>query len=62
MDVRSKLSQWRTLWRDFTVESAYEHYVARHRREHPDHEPMCEREFWRERAKFDEDNVSTGCC
>ncbi|MGO1590783.1 MAG: YbdD/YjiX family protein [Ancrocorticia sp.] len=60
--VRAKLHTWRGLWRDFTGESAYEHYVERHRREHPDHEPMSEREFWRDRAAFDEDNVSTGCC
>lgn len=60
--VRGSLSAARSLWRDFTGESAYDHYVERHRREHPDHEPMGEREFWRERARFDEDNVSTGCC
>lgn len=60
--MRASLVSARLLWRDFTGESAYDHYVERHRREHPDHEPMGEREFWRERARFDEDNVSTGCC
>lgn len=60
--VRTSLSTARSLWRDFTGESAYDHYVERHRLEHPDHEPMGEREFWRDRARFDEDNVSTGCC
>ncbi|PZU35297.1 MAG: DUF466 domain-containing protein, partial [Actinomyces sp.] len=52
----------RCLWRDFTGESAYDRYVERHRREHPDHEPMSEREWWRARAEHDERNVSTGCC
>ena len=60
--VRASLSTARSLWRDFTGESGYDRYVERHRREHPDHEPMTEREFWRDRARFDEDNVSTGCC
>ncbi len=59
---RAWLRQARALWRDFTGESAYAQYVERHLREHPDHEPMSEREFWRARADFDEDNVSTGCC
>jgi uncharacterized short protein YbdD (DUF466 family) len=52
----------RALWRDFTGESAYDRYAERHAREHPGHPPMSEREFWRDRARFDEDNVSTGCC
>lgn len=52
----------RRLWRDFTGESAYDRYVERHRREHPDHEPLSERQWWRARAEFDERNVSTGCC
>ena len=56
------LAGWRELWRDFTGESAYDHYVERHEREHPDHAPMSAREFWRWRADFDEQNVSTGCC
>ena len=49
-------------WRDFTGESAYEKYVERHRREHPGHAPMTEREFWRARARLREDNPPTGCC
>lgn len=56
------LQEARRLWRDFTGESAYDRYVERHVREHPDHEPMTERQFWRARADFDEENVSTGCC
>lgn len=60
--MRQWLRTFHLLWRDFTGESAYDHYVERHRRAHPDHEPMCEKEFWRDRASFDEENVSTGCC
>ena len=60
--LRARLARARCLWRDFTGESAYNRYVERHRREHPDHEPMSEREWWRARAEHDERNVSTGCC
>ncbi|MBV7362824.1 YbdD/YjiX family protein [Actinomycetaceae bacterium TAE3-ERU4] len=52
----------RSLWRDFTGESAYERYLDHHRRHHPEKEPMTERQFWRERREFAEKNVSTGCC
>lgn len=52
----------RKLWRDFMGDSAYERYVERHKREHPDHAPLSEREFWRARRTFDETNHSTGCC
>lgn len=60
--LRARLARARCLWRDFTGESAYDRYVERHRREHPDHEPMSEREWWRARAEHDERSVSTGCC
>lgn len=56
------LRQAHHLWRDFTGESAYDRYLVRHRREHPDHEPLTERQWWRARAAFDESNISTGCC
>ena len=59
---RERLAAFRALWRDFTGESAYEKYVERHRREHPGHAPMTEREFWRARARLREDNPPTGCC
>ncbi|QWW20712.1 YbdD/YjiX family protein [Schaalia sp. 19OD2882] len=52
----------RILWRDFMGDSAYERYCERHAREHPDHAPMSEKEFWRARSTFDEKNHSTGCC
>lgn len=57
-----RLRALRDLWREFTGEAAYDKYVERHRREHPDHEPMSAKEFWRDRAAFAEDNVQTGCC
>ena len=60
--VRERLAAFHALWRDFTGESAYEKYVERHRREHPGHAPMTEREFWRARARLREDNPPTGCC
>ncbi len=60
--LRAGLAGARRLWRDFTGESAYDRYVERHRREHPDHEPLSERQWWRARTEFDERNVSTGCC
>ena len=60
--LRRGFAAFRSFWRDLTGESAYEKYVARHRREHPDHEPLNERQWWRARAEFDERNVSTGCC
>ncbi|WP_216382476.1 YbdD/YjiX family protein [Arcanobacterium phocae] len=52
----------RYLWRAMTGEGAYDAYVERHRREHPDHEPMSEREFWRARADEAERNVQARCC
>lgn len=60
--LRAGLARARCLWRDFTGESAYDRYVERHRREHPDHEPMSERQWWRARAEHDERTISTGCC
>ncbi|AYW78423.1 CstA-like transporter-associated (seleno)protein [Propionibacterium acidifaciens] len=60
--VRRLLDPARALWRDFTGESAYDRYVLRHRLEHPGHEPMSERRFWRARIAVDEGNVQSGCC
>lgn len=39
--------------------SAYERYVARHRVEHPDHDPLPEREWWRSRQ---DEATPKGCC
>ena len=60
--VRELLDSARALWRDVTGESAYDRYVLRHRLEHPGHEPMSERQFWRARIAVDEENVQSGCC
>lgn len=43
-------------------DDAYRRYVARHHAEHPDHEPMTEREFWRARDDYAENNVEGRCC
>ncbi|MDO4900993.1 YbdD/YjiX family protein [Actinomyces sp.] len=60
--IRAGLARARGLWRDFTGESAYDRYVERHRREHPDHAPISARQWWRARADFEGRNVSVGCC
>lgn len=52
--------RWYT--REFFGDTAYERYVARHKIDHPDHPPMCERDFWRMRDRDAEDQVQTGCC
>ncbi|WP_124054261.1 YbdD/YjiX family protein [Arcanobacterium ihumii] len=56
------LSEIRWYVHEFFGDNAYERYVARHRIEHPDHPPMCERDFWRKRDRDAEDLVQTGCC
>lgn len=60
--LREKLAAARWWVREFSGESAYDKYLARHRRDHGDHPPMTEREFWRSRDRFHEHNVSSGCC
>lgn len=60
--LRSHLAQARSLWRDFTGESAYDRYVERHAREHPGHPPMSQREWWKAKADYDESNVQARCC
>lgn len=46
--------------RELLGESAYERYRDRHAREHPDHPPLSERDFWRARA--DARTTGPGCC
>lgn len=41
---------------------AYERYVSHLRQEHPEQEPLSEKEFWKEKAKLDEKNVQARCC
>ncbi len=47
---------------EFSGASAYDKYVARHRREHPGHPPLDARAFWRRRAAEAEASVGTRCC
>ncbi len=58
MTVRDLFSGARWWLREFSGESAYDKYLARHRRHHPDHPPMSRQEFWRSRER----EVTTGCC
>ena len=53
------VSSLRCGWRGVMGADAYDRYVARHRVEHPDHEPMSEREWWR--CRQEEADVK-GCC
>lgn len=61
-EIKDRYLRARYMWRAITGEGAYDKYVERHRREHPDHEPMTEREFWRERSDEAERNVQARCC
>lgn len=60
--LKSWLETVRWWFREFSGETAYEKYVARHRLEHSEHEPMCARDFWRQRDTDAEHNVQAGCC
>ena len=43
-------------------DSAYATYVAHQRRNHPDQEPMTERQFWRDRMDAQDRNPGARCC
>jgi len=43
-------------------DTAYETYLAHHRRQHPDDEPMTERQFWRDRMDEQDRNPGARCC
>lgn len=43
-------------------DTAYATYVAHHRRQHPDEEPMTERRFWRQRMDDQDRNPGARCC
>lgn len=60
--TRTVFANARYLWRSFTGEAAYDNYVERHMRHHPDCKPMTQKEFWRDRADWDENNVQARCC
>ena len=43
-------------------DSAYATYVAHRRRQHPDEEPMTERQFWRQKMDDQDRNPGARCC
>lgn len=43
-------------------DSAYETYLAHHRRVHPGEPPMTERQFWRDRMDEQDRNPGARCC
>lgn len=43
-------------------DSAYATYVAHQRRQHPDREPMTERQFWRQKMDDQDRNPGARCC
>ncbi|HZG90374.1 MAG TPA: YbdD/YjiX family protein [Pseudonocardia sp.] len=48
--------------RELTGESAYDHYLDRHHREHPDAVPLTRREFEKRRTDHAEANPQARCC
>lgn len=43
-------------------DSAYETYLAHHRRTHPGADPLTERQFWRQRMDDQDRNPGARCC
>ncbi|MGO1316781.1 MAG: YbdD/YjiX family protein [Cellulomonadaceae bacterium] len=43
-------------------DSAYDHYVARHHVDHPDHEPLTAAQWWRAKADAEASAPQTRCC
>lgn len=43
-------------------DTAYATYVAHLRREHPDAQPLTERQFWRQRMDDQDRNPGARCC
>lgn len=48
--------------RNLMGDTAYETYLAHHFRNHPDGEPMTERQFWRDRMDEQDRNPGARCC
>ena len=48
--------------RNLMGDTAYETYLAHHRRTHPDEQPMTERQFWRDRMDEQDRNPGARCC
>ena len=64
--MRAALSSGlRGVWwylREASGETAYERHVARHRVEHPEHEPPTRREFERARQDLADARPQQRCC
>ena len=43
-------------------DTAYATYVAHHHRQHPEEEPLTERQFWRQRMDDQDRNPGARCC
>lgn len=48
--------------RDLMGDTSYDRYLARHRIEHPNHEPLDRRTWWRLRLDEAEKSPQRGCC
>ena len=59
MKVLSAVRWW---FRGVTGADAYERYLDHHRRSGHDHPPMTEKQFWRAKTDFQENNPSASCC
>jgi uncharacterized short protein YbdD (DUF466 family) len=60
--VRRALRAVRWYLRELTGESAYDHYLERFRREHPDDRPPTRRQFERWRADGMQVPPGSRCC
>ncbi|GAA4964321.1 hypothetical protein GCM10025792_02970 [Pseudonocardia tropica] len=49
-------------WRGVIGADLYDRYLDHHRRSGHDHPPMTEREYWRARTAYQEDNPQGRCC
>ena len=66
---RTSPDGWYQVWdglrwylREVSGGSAYDRYLARHRRDRPDEEPLDERTFWRQRTDGGDGVPPTRCC
>jgi uncharacterized short protein YbdD (DUF466 family) len=62
MTLRDAFSGVRWYLREVTGESAYDHYVAHMRRDHPEQAVIARREYERRRQDQREENPRARCC
>ncbi|MEJ3748279.1 YbdD/YjiX family protein [Actinomycetes bacterium KLBMP 9797] len=60
--MRRALAAVRWYLRELTGEAAYDHYVERHRRLHPEQPVLSRREFERQRTDRRDDHPTASCC